>query len=48
MATQEYLQAERILTQDLAVLLILDEVQAFRLDTEDAQPLYGFSPELTA
>ena len=38
MATQEYLQAERILTQDLAVLLILDEVQAIRLEVQSESP----------
>ena len=47
-ATPEYLQAVRSLTADRGVLLVLDEVQTFRLDTGGAQKLYGISPDLTA
>ncbi len=47
-ATPEYLQAVRSLTADRGVLLVLDEVQTFRLDTGGAQKIYGISPDLTA
>ncbi len=46
-ATPEYLQTVRKITADRSVLLILDEVQTFRLDTGGAQQLYGVSPDLT-
>ncbi len=46
-ATPEYLQAVRKITADRSVLLILDEVQTFRLDTGGAQKMYAVSPDLT-
>lgn len=47
-AAPEYLQTVRAMTADRDVLLILDEVQTFRLDSGGAQKLYGISPDLTA
>ena len=47
-ASQEYLQSVRQVTAEHGLLLILDEVQTFRLDFGGAQSLYGIKPDLTA
>ena len=47
-ATQSYLEAVRRVTEENDVLLVLDEVQTFRLDQGGAQALYGIRPDLTA
>ena len=47
-ATQSYLEAVRRITEAHGVLLVLDEVQTYRLDQGGAQALYGIRPDLTA
>ncbi len=47
-ATGSYLEAVRRITEEHGVLLVLDEVQTFRLDQGGAQALYGIRPDLTA
>ena len=47
-ATRSYLEAVRRITEEHGVLLVLDEVQTFRLDQGGAQALYGVRPDLTA
>jgi glutamate-1-semialdehyde 2,1-aminomutase len=47
-AETEYLRYVREVTQANDVLLILDEVMTFRLDSGGAQALYGVRPDLTA
>ena len=47
-ATRSYLEAVRRITEAHGVLLVLDEVQTFRLDQGGAQALYGIRPDLTA
>jgi glutamate-1-semialdehyde 2,1-aminomutase len=47
-AEPEFLKQARELTRANDVLLILDEVMTFRLDTGGAQALYGVQPDLTA
>jgi glutamate-1-semialdehyde 2,1-aminomutase len=47
-ATPPYLEAVRRITEEHGVLLVLDEVQTFRLDQGGAQALYGIRPDLTA
>lgn len=47
-ATRPYLQAVRRITEAHGILLILDEVQTFRLDRGGAQALYGIRPDLTS
>ncbi len=47
-ATPGYLQAVREITIAHNILLILDEVQTFRLDSGGAQALYEIQPDLTS
>ncbi len=47
-ATKEYLQGLRELTNKYNILLIFDEVITFRLSTGGIQKLYGVTPDLTA
>lgn len=47
-AEPDYLREVRALTKANDVLLILDEVMTFRLDSGGAQKLYGIDPDLTA
>lgn len=47
-ATPDYLQAVRQITAAHDILLILDEVQTFRLDSGGAQALYAVQPDLTS
>jgi glutamate-1-semialdehyde 2,1-aminomutase len=47
-AEDGYLKAVRDLTQEHDVLLILDEVMSFRLDTGGAQAVHGVRPDLTS
>jgi glutamate-1-semialdehyde 2,1-aminomutase len=47
-AEREYLSEVRRLTAAHAVLLILDEVMTFRLDSGGTQAIYGVQPDLTS
>ncbi|MCK4896664.1 MAG: aminotransferase class III-fold pyridoxal phosphate-dependent enzyme, partial [Candidatus Heimdallarchaeota archaeon] len=47
-ATKEYLQGLRKLTQKYNILLIFDEVITFRIATGGVQKYYGVTPDLTA
>ena len=44
---KEYIQAVRRVTEENDVLLVLDEVVAFRVARGGAQEHYGISPDLT-
>ncbi|MBY8999816.1 MAG: aminotransferase class III-fold pyridoxal phosphate-dependent enzyme [Candidatus Heimdallarchaeota archaeon] len=47
-ATKEYLQGLRDLTNNYNILLIFDEVITFRISTGGVQKYYGVTPDLTA
>jgi glutamate-1-semialdehyde 2,1-aminomutase len=46
-ATVEFLERLRMVTRELGVLLIFDEVISFRVAPGGAQELYGVTPDLT-